>query len=201
MDMKAMYNLTYGLFVLTAREGEKDNGCIVNTVSQVTTEPNRIVVAVNKKNYTHGMIERTGILNVSILTEKAKFDTFKHWGFQSGEHVDKTQEISFRRSENGVIYIAEETNAFLSAKVVSATDLGTHTLFLADVTDGAVLSEDPSVTYSYYQSNIKAAPNTTEKKKGFVCTVCGYIYEGDTLPEDFICPWCKHPASDFKPIG
>lgn len=201
MDKKAMYNLTYGLFILTAKEGEKDNGCIVNTVMQVTTDPNRIIVAVNKQNYTHDMIVRTGTFNVSILTEQSKFETYKHWGFQSGADVDKTEAISFKRSENGLIYLAEETNAFLSAKVVSATDLGTHTLFLADVTDGAVLSEDPSVTYSYYQKNIKTAPpKTDEKKKGFICTVCGYIYEGETLPEDFICPWCKHPASDFKPL-
>lgn len=200
MDNKVMYNLTYGLFILTAKEGEKDNGCIVNTVSQVTTSPNRIVVAVNKQNYTHGMIERTGVFNVSILTEQSKFDTFKHWGFQSGANTDKTQEITYKRSENGIIYITEETNAFISAKVISSTDLGTHTLFLADVTDGAVLSENNSVTYSYYQKNIKPAPASTEKKKGFVCTVCGYIYEGDVLPEDFVCPLCKHPASDFKPI-
>ena len=165
MDKKAMYNLTYGLFILTAKEGDKDNGCIVNTVSQVTTEPNRIVVAV-----------------------------------QSGANVDKTEAITYQRAENGLIYLAEETNAYLSAKVVSATDLGTHTLFLADVTDGAVLSADDSVTYSYYQKNIKTAPAASEKKKGFVCTVCGYIYEGDVLPDDFVCPWCKHPASDFKRI-
>lgn len=195
-----MYNLTYGLFILTAREGDKDNGCIVNTVSQVTTEPNRIVVAVNKKNYTHDMIVRTGVFNVSILTENSKFDTYKHWGFQSGANVDKTEAITYQRADNGVIYIAEETNAYLSAKVVSATDLGTHTLFLADVTDGAVLSEEHSVTYSYYQKNIKTAPAASEKKKGFICTVCGYIYEGDVLTDDFVCPWCKHPASDFKRI-
>ncbi len=200
MDKKAMYHLTYGLFILTAKEGDKDNGCIVNTVSQVTTEPNRIVVAVNKKNYTHDMIVRTGVFNVSILTEQSKFDTYKHWGFQSGADVDKTEAITYSRAENGVIYIAEETNAYLSAKVVSATDLGTHTLFLADVTDGSVLSEGASVTYSYYQNNIKTAPAATEKKKGYICTVCGYIYEGDVLPEDFVCPWCKHPASDFKKI-
>ncbi|MBP3477187.1 MAG: flavin reductase [Lachnospiraceae bacterium] len=200
MDKKAMYNLTYGLFILTAEEEGKDNGCIVNTVSQVTTTPNRIIVAVNKQNYTHDMIVRTGQFNVSILTENSKFDTYKHWGFQSGATVDKTEGITYQRAENGIIYLAEETNAYLSAKIVSMTDLGTHTLFLADVTDGAVLSEDASVTYSYYQKNIKSAPAATEKKKGFICTVCGYIYEGDTLPEDFICPWCKHPASDFKPV-
>lgn len=200
MDNKAMYNLTYGLFVLTAKEGEKDNGCIVNTVSQVTTSPNRIVVAVNKGNYTHDMMVRTQEFNVSILTENSKFETYRHWGFQSGKNVDKTEGIEFCRAENGIIYLAQETNAFLCAKVVSMTDLGTHTLFLADVTDGAVLSEDASVTYSYYQSNIKARPTENTKKKGFICTVCGYIYEGEVLPEDFICPWCKHPASDFKPL-
>ncbi len=200
MDKKAMYQLTYGLFILTAREGEKDNGCIVNTVSQVTTEPNRITVAVNKKNYTHDMILRTGEFNVSVLTEKSTFGTFKHWGFQSGAEVDKLEAVEYQRSGNGIVYIANECNAYISARVVSATDLGTHTLFLADVTDCAVLSEDNSVTYQYYQKNIKAAPAAQEKKKGFICTVCGYIYEGDTLPEGFICPWCKHPASDFKPL-
>ena len=200
MDKKAMYRLTYGLFILTAKEGHKDNGCIVNTVTQVTTEPNRITVAVNKKNYTHDMIVRTGEFNVSVLTTGSKFDTYRHWGFQSGRDTDKLEQISYARSENGIVYIAEETNSFLSAKVVSMTDLGTHTLFLADVTDGAVLSEEPSVSYQYYQDNIKQAPQKTSKKKGFICTVCGYIYEGDTLPADFICPWCKHPASDFRPL-
>lgn len=200
MDKKVMYQLTYGLFILTAKEGEKDNGCIVNTVTQVTTEPNRITVAVNKKNHTHDMITRTGEFNVSILTENSKFDTYKHWGFQSGADTDKLEAVDYQRSENGLVYIASECNAYISAKVVSSTDLGTHTLFLADVTDCHLLSEDPSVTYAYYQKNIKAAPQAQEKKKGFICTVCGYIYEGDTLPGDFVCPWCKHPASDFKPL-
>lgn len=200
MDKNAMYKLTYGLFILTAKEGDKDNGCIVNTVSQVTTEPNRIVVAVNKNNFTHDMIVRTGVFNVSILSEKSKFETYKHWGFQSGKDTDKLEQITFERSDNGLVYIAEETNAMISAKVVSMTDLGTHTLFLADVTDAKVLSDDESVTYSYYQKNIKQAPADAGKKKGFICTVCGYIYEGDTLPPDFICPLCKHPASDFKPL-
>ncbi len=200
MDKKAMFKLTYGLFVLTAREGEKDNGCIINTAVQVTTEPNRITIAVNKKNYTHDMIQRTGIFNVSILTEESKFDTYKHWGFQSGAQTDKLEGMTCPRAENGVIYIAGETNAYLSAKVVSSTDLGTHTLFLADVTGGEVLSDAESITYSYYQKYVKTAPKDAEKKKGFICSVCGYIYEGDTLPEDFICPWCKHPASDFNPL-
>lgn len=200
MDKKAMFKLTYGLFVLTAREGEKDNGCIINTAVQVTTEPNRITIAVNKKNYTHDMIMRTGIFNISMLTEQSKFDTYKHWGFQSGAQVDKLEGMVCPRAENGVVYVAGETNAYLSAKVVSSVDLGTHTLFLADVTDGEVLSDTESITYSYYQRNVKTAPKKDEKKKGFVCSVCGYVYEGDTLPEDFICPWCKHPASDFNPL-
>ena len=200
MDNRAMYRLSYGLFVLTAKEGEKDNGCIINTAVQVTTEPNCITIAVNKKNYTHDMIVRTGVFNVSVLTEKSSFDTFRHWGFQSGANVDKTKEITFSRADNGVIYLTQETNAVICARVVSTVDLGTHTLFLADVTDAKVLGDDPSATYAYYQSNIKQAPKAAPEKKGFICTVCGYVYEGETLPEDFICPWCKHPASDFKPL-
>ncbi|MBP3468846.1 MAG: flavin reductase [Lachnospiraceae bacterium] len=200
MDKQAMYQLTYGLFILTAKEGEKDNGCIVNTVTQVTTDPNRIMVAVNKNNLTHDMIVNTGVFNVSVLTENSEFDTYKHWGFQSGKNVDKLESIVYERADNGLVYIAEETNAMISAKVVSMTDLGTHTLFLADVTDAKMISKEPSVTYSYYQKNIKQAPADAGKKKGFICVVCGYIYEGDTLPADFICPVCKHPASDFKPL-
>ena len=200
MDNQAMYKLSYGLFVLTVKEGDKDNGCIINTAVQVTTEPNCITIAVNKKNYTHDMIMRTGIFNVSVLAENSSFDTYRHWGFQSGADVDKTKEITFSRAENGVIYLTKETNAVISARVVSTVDLGTHTLFLADVTDAKVLGDDPSVTYAYYQKNIKQTPKAAPEKKGFICTVCGYIYEGETLPEDFICPWCKHPASDFKPL-
>lgn len=200
MDAKAMYKISYGLFILTARENEKDNGCIVNTVTQVTTEPNRITVAVNKNNYTCGMIERTGKFNVSVLTEKSKFKTYQHWGFQSGATADKCESITYRRADNGVVYIEEECNAYLCAKVVSVTDLGTHLLFLADVCDAAILSDDESVTYAYYQKHIKTAPQPETRKKGFICTVCGYIYEGETLPDDFICPWCKHPASDFEPL-
>lgn len=200
LDQNAMYKLTYGLFILTAKENGRDNGCIVNTVTQVTAEPNRIMVAVNKGNLTHDMIVNTGAFNVSILSEKSKFETYKHWGFQSGRDVDKMESISYGRSENGIVFIADQTNAMISAKVVSMTDLGTHTLFLADVTDARSFNEDPSVTYAYYQKNIKQAPASVDKKKGFICTVCGYVYEGDTLPEGYICPICKHPASDFKPL-
>lgn len=197
----AVHKLTYGLFILTAKDGEKDNGCIINTVTQVTSEPNRITIAVNKANYTHDMIVKTGEFNVSVLTENSKFETYKHWGFQSGKNTDKLEEISFKRAENGITYIADETNAYISAKVVSSINLGSHTLFIADVTASEVLSDDQSVTYDYYHKNIKPSkPKTEEKKKGFICTICGYIYEGDTLPDDFICPWCKHPASDFEPL-
>lgn len=200
MDNKAMFNLSYGLFILTAKDGEKDNGCIVNTVGQVTSQPNKISLTVNKANYTHDMILKTKEFNVSVLAENSKFETYRHWGFQSGRNTDKLESISFKRSANGLVYIADETNAFLSAKVVSTLDLGTHTLFIADVTDGEVLSKVPSATYSFYQNNIKPKPASTEKRKGFICTVCGYIYEGETLPDDFICPVCKHPASDFRPL-
>lgn len=200
MDNKAMFNLSYGLFILTAKDGEKDNGCIVNTVGQVTSQPNRISLTVNKANYTHDMILKTKEFNVSVLAENSKFETYRHWGFQSGRNTDKLESISFKRSANGLVYIADETNAFLSAKVVSTLDLGTHTLFIADVTDGEVLSQVPSAIYSFYQNNIKPKPASTEKRKGFICTVCGYIYEGETLPDDFICPVCKHPASDFRPL-
>jgi flavin reductase (DIM6/NTAB) family NADH-FMN oxidoreductase RutF len=199
MDKKIMFDLTYGLFVITAKDGVRDNGCIVNTVTQVTSEPNRISVAVNKNNFTHDMILKTKNFNVSVLAENSKFETYRHWGFQSGRDTDKTKSFEYRRSANGIIYIAEETTAFLSAKVESAVDLGTHTLFIAEVTDGEKISEENPATYAFYQKNIKPIPDS-QKKKGYICTVCGYIYEGDPLPTDFICPICQHPASDFVPL-
>lgn len=198
MDNTAFFKLSYGLFVVTAHEGDKDNGCITNTVVQQTTTPNRISVTINKNNLTHDMILRTGVFNVSVLSEDSSFDTFKHWGFQSGKDVDKTVGITFYRLENGVIYIVEGVNAVLSAKVEQAIDLGTHTLFIAEVTDAFSTDETPSATYAYYHKRIKPAPQQP-KKRGWVCIICGYIYEGETLPDDFICPICKHPASDFKP--
>ena len=198
MDNTAFFKLSYGLFVVTAHEGDKDNGCITNTVVQQTTTPNRISVTINKNNLTHDMILRTGVFNVSVLSEGSSFDTFKHWGFQSGKDVDKTVGITFYRLENGVIYIVEGVNAVLSAKVEQAIDLGTHTLFIAEVTDAFSTDETPSATYAYYHKRIKPAPQQP-KRRGWVCIICGYIYEGETLPDDFICPICKHPASDFKP--
>ena len=196
MDRKVMQKITYGLFVLTAREGEKDNGCIVNTASQVTTTPNRIIVTVNKGNYTHDMIQRTGVFNLSVLDESAEFSVFQRFGFQSGRDTDKLEDFVCPRSENGIVYIPEMTNAYISAKVISAMDLGTHTMFLAEVTGGDVLSDRESVSYTYYHKNIKPSANV-KKKKGWICQICGYVYEEEVLPEDFICPICKHPASDF----
>ena len=204
MDNKVMYALSYGLFVLSARRGEKDNGCITNTAIQVTTTPNRIVIAVNKGNYTHDMVKEAGRFTISILSEEAKFDLFQRFGFQSGRDVDKFAgfEAHTARDKDGICYVTQGTNAWLSCKVVSATDLGSHTLFLADVLDGGTLSSAPSATYAYYQAHIKpkpaaSAPAASEKKR-WVCTVCGYVYEGDELPADYICPLCKHPASDFE---
>lgn len=198
MDNTALFRLSYGLFVVTAREGDKDNGCITNTVMQATDSPLRITVTVNKNNYTHGMIQRTGLLNVSVLSEKASFDIFKHWGFQSGKDVDKAVGVTLSRADNGLVYISEGVGAVLSARVVQEVDLGTHTLFVADVTDAFCLDDTPSATYAYYHAHIKPRP-AAPKTKGWVCAVCGYIYEGETLPEGFTCPLCKHPASDFRP--
>ena len=201
VEQRAMFRLSYGLFLLTAREGEKDNGCIVNTVMQLTDQPMRILACVNKKNLTHDMIVRTGILNVSVLTEDAPFELFQHYGFQSGRDVDKFAGSQLPRSENGLVYLTGVANAFLSGKVVSQSDLGSHTLFIAEVTEAKALSDRPSMTYAYYFDNTKPKPQPLpEQKKGYVCKICGYVYEGETLPEDFICPLCKHGAADFEPL-
>ena len=198
----AIFRLSYGLFVLTARQDGKDNGCIVNTVMQVTDTPKRILVTVNKANLTHDMIAATGEFNVSVLTTQAPFRLFQRFGFQSGRDVDKfAEDASEVRTENGVRYIPEYTNAVLSGRVISATDCGTHTMFLADVTEARNLSDVPSVTYQYYFDNIKPKPDRAEApSKGYVCRICGYVYEGEKLPADFVCPLCKHGAEDFEPI-
>ncbi len=199
LDPKAMFTLSYGLFVLTAKEGDKDNGCIVNTVIQVTTTPNRIIAVVNKANYTHDMIMNTKEFNVSVLTTSTPFDVFKRFGFASGKDTDKFAGFDEPRSANGIKYIPQYANAFMSGKVIETIDVGTHTIFIADVTEAKVLSEEKSVTYEYYFANIKPKPQP-EKKKGYVCKICGYVYEGEELPEDFVCPWCKHGAVDFEPL-
>ncbi|NLD18882.1 MAG: flavin reductase [Clostridiales bacterium] len=198
MDNNVMFKISYGLYVLTAKDDGKLNGCIVNTLQQVTTSPNRISITVNKDNFTHDMIVASGEFNVSILSEKVKFNTFKHFGFQSGRDVDKFADFPMEKSENDLPYITHGSNGFISGKVISKTDLGTHTMFIADVVDGKVFAEDNSVTYDYYHKNIKEAPNS--KSKGWVCKICGYVYEGDDLPPDFICPLCKHGAADFEKL-
>ena len=205
MDKKAMYRLSYGLFVLTAREAEKDNGCIINTAIQAASEPNQLSICVNKANHTHDMILRTGKFTVSILSQKAEFELFRHFGFQSGRDVNKFEAFDkCERGTNGLYYITEGTNAYISVTVKKTEDLGSHTMFIGEITDMEVLSDIPSVTYEYYQSHIKPAPQPTVKaEEGMTvwrCRICGYEYEGEELPEDFICPICKHPASDFERV-
>lgn len=200
-DSKVTRSFSYGLFVLTARDGDKDNGCIINTAIQAASEPLRVSIAVNKANYTHDMIMKTGEFNISFLSEDSKFATYQNFGFQSGRDVEKLEKISFKRAANGIAYLTEEVNAYLSGKVVQTVDLGSHTLFIAEVTGGEALSQAPSVTYAYYFAHIKPKPAPKqEEKKGWVCVICGYIYEGEELPPDFICPICKHPASDFQKL-
>lgn len=202
MNQKAMYNLTYGLFVLTTRINAKQNGCIINTAMQVTSNPNRISIAVNKENLTHDMIKYAQIFNVSILSEKANFSLFQRLGFQSGRDVDKFEGFTAcKEGTNGVYYITEGANAYISARVTDTVDLGTHTLFIADVTDMEVLDGTPSITYSYYHKHIKPKPQLAMTGKTiWRCTICGYEYEGEDLPTDFLCPLCKHPAADFEKV-
>lgn len=201
----AITKIGYGLYVLIAREGDKDNGCICNVVAQLTSSPMQMMIAVNKQNLTHDMILRTGRFNVCCLTEYAPMKVFQHFGFQSGRDVNKFEGCDVEmRSSNELLYLPKYVNAYLSGQVNYAKDLGTHTLFIANITEAVHLSDDPSLTYAYYQEHIKpkpvAAPKAEGGKKKWVCEVCGYVYEGDELPADFICPWCKHPASDFKPV-
>lgn len=204
MDNQAMFKLSYGLFVLTARDGEKDNGCIINTAIQAASTPNQLSICVNKANYTHDMIVKTGIFTVSILTQKASFDIFKRFGFASGRDVDKFADYAeCKRGENSVYYITEATNAYISVKVSKTEDLGSHTMFVGEITDMEVLSEEPSVTYAYYFQHIKPKPEASASPSGktvWRCKICGYEYEGEEIPEDYICPICKHPASDFEKV-
>ncbi len=199
MDNKAMFKIGYGLYVLTASDNGKDNGCIINTAMQVTSTPNRISVTVNKQNYTHDIIAATGVFNVSVLSQEANFEMFKRFGFQSGRNVDKFANYGFcKKAPNGIYFISNQTNAYISGKVEQSIDLGTHTMFIAAVTDAQVLSDAPTVTYDFYQKEIKPKPAAQEKKDGYRCKICGYVYEGDVLPEDFVCPICKHGAADFE---
>ncbi|MBQ2615014.1 MAG: flavin reductase [Clostridia bacterium] len=201
MNQMVLQNITYGLFLISVKDGEKDNACIVNTVMQVAYTPNRISVAVSKDNLTHEMIQNTGFYNASIISKDADFALFQRFGLQSGRDVDKFQDFSaVSRSENGLYYLTEQTNGFLSVKVEQQVDLGTHTLFIGTMTDGEILAETEPCTYAYYHTDIKKLPKEESSAKGWRCNICGYVHEGEDLPDDFICPWCKHGAEDFTKI-
>ena len=198
-DLKALFNIGYGLYVVTSNDGNKDNGLIVNTVTQVTSTPNRVAVTINKQNYSHHVIKQSGIMNVNCLSVDAPFSVFESFGFRSGRTVDKFEGTEVLRSDNGLVFLPRYINSLMSLKVESYVDLGTHGMFICSVTEARVISKLETMTYTYYQNNVKPKPQT-EGKKGYVCKICGYVYEGDTLPDDFICPLCKHGASDFEPI-
>lgn len=199
-DLSALFNIGYGLYVVTCRDGEKDNGLIVNAVTQLTSSPNRVAVTINKQNYSHHIIRQTGVMNVNCLDVSAPFSVFQRFGFQSGRTVDKFAGMELLRSGNGLPFLPTSINSFLSLKVESYVDLDTHGMFICSVTEARVLSDRETMTYTYYQKNVKPKPET-QGKKGFVCKVCGWVYEGDTLPDDIVCPLCKHGAADFEPIA
>ena len=199
-DLTALFNIGYGLYVVTSNDGKKDNGLIVNTVTQVTNQPNRVAVCINKQNYSHHTIKNTGVMNVNCLSVEAPFSVFENFGFQSGKNVDKFAGCTPLRSDNGLVFLPKYINSFMSLKVENYIDLDTHGMFICSVTEARVISDKETMTYTYYQNNVKPKPET-DGKKGWVCTVCGYIYEGEELPEDFICPLCKHGVADFEPIG
>ncbi len=198
-DLKALFNIGYGLYVVTSHDGKKDNGLIVNTVTQGTNTPNRIAVTINKANYSHHIIKQTGKMNINCLTVEAPFSVFEAFGFRSGRNVDKFADCTPLRSDNGLVFLPRYINSFMSLKVEQYVDLDTHGMFICSVTEARVLSDKETMTYTYYQNHVKPKPQT-EGKKGYVCKICGYVYEGEELPEDFICPLCKHGASDFEPI-
>lgn len=198
-DLTALFNIGYGLYVVTCNDGKKDNGLIVNTVTQVTNTPNRIAVTINKDNYSHHVIMQSGVMNINCLSQDAPFSVFQRFGFHSGRSVDKFEGEEIFRSDNGLVFLSKHINSFMSLKVEQYVDLGTHGMFICSVTESRVISNVETMTYTYYQKNVKPKPET-QGKKGFVCKVCGYVYEGDELPEDFICPLCKHGVADFEPI-
>lgn len=198
-DLTALFNIGYGLYVVTSNDGKKDNGLIVNTVTQVTDTPNRIAVTINKANYSHHVIKQAGIMNINCLSVDAPFSIFERFGFKSGRNADKFEGMEALRSDNGLAFLPRYINSFMSLKVEQYIDLDTHGMFICSVTEARVINNAETMTYSYYHSNVKPKPDT-EGKKGFVCKICGYVYEGETLPEDFICPLCKHGAADFEEI-
>lgn len=199
-DLTALFNIGYGLYVVTSNDGKRDNGLIVNTVTQVTNSPNRIAVCINKENYSHHVIKQTGVMNVNCLSTEAPFSVFERFGFQSGRNTDKFDGFDYLKSDNGLAFLPRYINSFMSLKVEDYVDLDTHGMFICSVTEARVLSDKETMTYTYYQENVKPKPQV-DGKKGYVCKVCGYVYEGDELPDDFICPLCKHGVADFEPIG
>lgn len=198
-DMNALFKIGYGLYVVTSNDGKQNNGLIVNTVTQVSDNPNRIAVNINKANYSYHVIKQTGILNVNCLTVDAPFKVFENFGFQSGRNTDKFVNYPYILSDNGLPILTNYINASISLKVENYIDLDSHGMFICSVTEARVMNNKETMTYEYYQKNVKPKPDT-DGKKGFVCKVCGYVYEGDVLPDDYICPLCKHGASDFEPI-
>ncbi len=199
IDKTALFKIGYGLYVVTTNDGKRDNGLIVNTVTQVADNPLTLTVAVNKKNYSHDIIKETRKMNVCCLTEEAPFSLFQNFGFKSGKDADKFEDVFAWRTKNGLMCLRDYINSVISLSVEDYYDMGSHGLFVCSVTEAHVISEEPSMTYAYYHKNVKPKPDNT-KKKGFRCKICGYVYEGEVLPDDFICPWCKHPKDDFEPI-
>lgn len=206
IDNKALYNIGYGLYVITSNDGVKHNGMICNTVIQLTGTPLTVGVTINKSNYTCDIVQSTGIMNVNLLTESAPFSIFEKYGFSSGRDVNKFENTVYTLSENGLTVLNEYINSYMSLKVKQSIDLGTHVMFICDVTEAEVINNDPSMTYAYYHKNVKPKPAaktaapSNDAPRGYMCKICGYVYEGHPLPEDFVCPLCKHPASDFEPV-
>lgn len=199
-DLTALFKIGYGLYVVTSNDGKKDNGFICNAITQVTSQPNRISVTINKDNYSHHIIKQTGVMNVNVLSVDAPFSVFEKFGFVSGRAKDKFEGETLPKSDNGLVYLDKYINSFMSLKVEQYLDLGTHGMFICSLTESRVITDKETMTYTYYQEKVKPKPDT-EGKKGYVCTVCGYVYdETDELPEDYVCPLCKHPASDFEKI-
>lgn len=198
INPSALFNIGYGLYIVTAKDGDKDNACIVNTVTQLTDKKLRVAVTINKANLTHDMVKNTGVMNVMCLSEETPFEIFEYFGFQSGRDTEKFVTPNLKRAENGLVVIENYSNAYFSLKVEQEVDLDTHTMFICEVTEAKIVSDKPTMTYAYYHANVKPKPQ--KKSKGWVCTICGYVYEGEQLPDDFICPLCKHGTDAFERI-
>ncbi len=199
IDSSALFKIGYGLYVVTSNDGTKDNGAILNTVVQVTSTPTQIAVTINKSNYSHDIIKQSGVMNINCLSTDAPFSVFENFGFKSGKDCDKFAGIDFTRSENGLPVLSKYINAFMSLKVEQYIDLGTHGMFICTLTKAKVISDKDSMTYDYYHKNVKPKPKA-KTVRGYMCKICGYVYEGETLPEDFVCPLCKHGAEDFEEV-